>query len=633
MRSKGRRWLGVDGEGVGRNPHRYVLLACSDGDCIEDRNGLSTVECLEFLLDLGTRDVRVCGYGLSYDWTMILKDLTRKKAGVDAIFRLFRPELRTRSGAHFEYVRWGRYELHWLAGAMWLRDVDKRRRVTIWDVVKYYQCPFVDALREWKVRLDVVDRIEAMKHKRSDFKMSELAKIRRYCLDECEALSALSAENERAHIQADLKPRSWFGPGSTASVLLNRHEIREQRGPLHPLLNEPVARAFFGGWAEIAHHGHVMGPVFGYDLSSAYPAQITNLPCLMHGRWLKVKKERLIKGKDFAHALVRGHIRDVGDVAWAPLPVRLKDGTILHPRSGASGWWWREEWLAAREGWEGLEFEYAWCLQRECDCKPFSFVPEIFARRLAVGKETGEGKVLKLGGNSIYGKLAQSIGKAQFASRAWAGMITSGTRARVLRLMLRHKRLDSILMIATDGVFSTEKHDVDYMVDRAGNKSGAVVLGGWERKEHKTITLVQSGMYWVDDEKVRARGLGRKNLEDLESKAVLMDALSEGVDVPTGWEKVKLSEVWLNERDRFGGARVSILPKSFDDLSQLRCFPHYGEWYAIPSKVSLEAWPKRAEGWKLRELDGVESAAYGTAETSQVGAVAEFRQELWDLTD
>ena len=157
MRTKTRRWIGVDGEGVGRDPHRYVLLACSEGDYIESRTGLSTVDCLEFLLDLSTRDARVCGYYLSYDWTMILKDLDNS-----ALFTLFRPELRAR-GNSFERVKFKkRYELHWLAGAMWIRDTKTKRKLTVWDLGKYYQGPFVNALQDWKIRVDVQKEIAAM---------------------------------------------------------------------------------------------------------------------------------------------------------------------------------------------------------------------------------------------------------------------------------------------------------------------------------------------------------------------------------------------------------------------------------------------------------------------------------------
>jgi hypothetical protein len=599
MRTKSRRWIGVDGEGVGRKPHRYVLLACSDGDYVEDRRGLSTDACLDFLLDLGSRDGRVCGYYLSDDWTMILRDLDD-----NALYTLFRPELRARSSGAFSRVAYNQYKIHWLAGAMWLSD-DAGRKVTVWDLGKYYQGPFVNALKDWQIRPDVQSEIAAMKKRRNVFTWKEIDRIRRYCLNECEALADFGTAVERAHIDADLKPRGWFGPGSTASVLLRRHAIHEKRGIIPPPMIDPVARAFFGGRAEISRSGAVQGPIYSYDISSAYPHHASQLPCLEHGRWERVTRERAIKGAGVAHALVYGHVH-AAPGAWGPLPVRLPSGSIVFPSSGASGWWWRDEWLAARAGWKGLKFDHAFVLRRECDCKPFAFLPDVFHKRIAVGKETGAGKILKLGPNSVYGKLAQTIGGAQYASRVWAGMITSGTRAQVLQLMQRHADLNSVLMIATDGLFSTECHEV--------NKE--IVLGGWERAEHESITLVRPGIYWLGTTKLRARGLGRDSLKA--AKKQFAAALE------TGALKVKLAP-----RVAFGGAKLCVY--SVRATGELRRSEHYGEWHTIPTRQSLAPQPKRMADWTPPTLSEIESAPYGTRATAATGEYYELLELLRDL--
>lgn len=610
MRSKGRRWIGVDGEGVGRKPHRYVLLACSDGDYVENRRGLSTVDCLEFLLDLSTRDARLCGYYLSYDWTMILADLDNT-----AIYTLFRPELRARSHGTFARVEYKKrrrtYQLHWLAGAMWLKD-DRGRKVTIWDLGKFYQGPFIGALQDWKIRPDVQEEIAAMKKRRSVFTYKEIARIRRYCLNECEALAEFAGAVEQAHTDADLKPRGWFGPGSTAGALLRRYDIQDKRGIIPPPMLEAVACAFFGGRAEISRNGYVEGPIYSYDVSSAYPYHASQLPCLEHGHWERVTRERAIKGAGVAHALVHGHIRRAHSPAsWGPLPVRLPagryKGSIVFPREGASGWWYRDEWLAAREGWgKGVEFDHAFVLRRECHCKPFQWIPALFDRRRAVGKETGEGKVLKLGLNSVYGKLAQTIGGAQYASRVWAGMITSGTRAQILRLMLRHKNMRNVLMIATDGLFSTEKHAVDK----------EIVLGGWERAEYPSITLVRPGIYWLGETKLRARGLGRDALDA--GKRMFAEALDSGAQ-----------RVDLPPRVAFGGAKLYV--RAHPKTGKLIRSSRYGQWHLIPSHQSLTPDPKRAPDWAPPTLSEVESAPYGSALTREVGEEFELLELIREL--
>jgi hypothetical protein len=287
----------------------------------------------------------------------------------------------------------------------------------------------------------------------------------------------------------------------------------------------------------------------------------------------------------------------------------LAKGFIVFPRSGASGWWWRDEWLAARQGWKGLKFDHAFVLHRECDCKPFAFLPDLFARRRAIGKESGEGKVLKLALNSCYGKLAQTIGGAQYASRVWAGMITSGTRAQVLKLMMRHKTMDSVLMIATDGLFSTELHDVDPQI----------VLGGWERDAHESITLVRPGIYWLGESKIRARGLGRDNLKT--AKEPLMQALTSGF---TG--KVRLAP-----RVAFGGAKLCV--RAMRQTGELRRSDRFGAWHEIPTRVSLSPGPKREHDWAPPTLSDVESAPYGTLSTRATGEYYEILEMIRDYME
>jgi hypothetical protein len=533
---------------------------------------------LDWLVSLGTRDARLCGYYLSYDWTMILKDLPDGD-----IYRLLRPETRALPGGSFERIAYEGYLLHFLAGAMWIAR-DDERAVAVWDVGKFFQGPFVDALHAWDVAPDVRDRIAQMKARRSLFAWRERKRIRDYCLAECGALAELATLIERAHTDAGLKMRSWFGPGSTAGTLLARHNIREKRGIIPPPVEAAARIAYFGGRAEISTCGTIARPVYGYDISSAYPYHASMLPCLEHSRWERTALERDIEGA--AHAVVCGDIESAHPAEdWAPLPIRQPGGTIVFPSRGARGYWWRDEWLAARRGWRGLRFDHAFLLRTDCGCRPFDFVPALFARRKEVGKETGEGKVLKLAINSVYGKLAQTVGPAQYASRVWAGMITSGTRAQLLDRMRMHRRLDSVLMLATDGLYSTEPHDADIPIR----------LGGWERESYiEGMTIIRPGIYWLGGGTLRARGMGRATLE--RAQGMLAEGLAKGEE-----------RVVCPSRTAFGGARMTV----YATPGGLRRSSYYGQWHEIPTHVSLAPGPKRARDWRPPQLSGVDSAPYG----------------------
>lgn len=577
MRRTKRRWVGVDGEGMGRDPHLYTQLACSDGDYIERRDGLRTGECLDFLLALGTRDARVCGYYLSYDWTMILRELP----DVD-LYKLLRPELRTRSrdnGGGFDRVEWNGYTLHFLAGAMWITK--GKRKVTVWDLGKFYQGPFVDALKDWNIAPDVQEHIAEMKKRRADFEWRDRERTLAYCLAECRALAELAECLEHAHIDAGIKLRAWHGPGSTAGALLKREGIDTKLGPpLHPLVRHAAEVAYYGGRAEISCNGRIDRPVYEYDITSAYPYQATKLPCLVHGRWGRVYREKLIH--EAQAAIVCGDINKI-TADWGPLPVRLHNGSIVFPRGGARGYWYRDEWTLARTHFKGLSFDHAFVLHCECDCKPFAFVQQLFDHRLAIGKKSGAGKAIKLALNSIYGKLAQILA-ATFGSRIWAGLITSGARTQLLRHMLDHQRLDSVLMAATDGLYTTERLPVP----------DQPVLGGWERETFpQGMTLVRPGIYWTPDGKLRARGVGRDNAE--KAIPLFSKALADHAD-----------RVELPKRTVFAGARVAV----YRTQAGIRRSRFYGQWHPIPTNISLAPAPKRAPDWRPPLLSSVISHPY-----------------------
>src|SRR5207247_70056 len=102
---------------------------------------------------------------------------------------------------------------------------------------------------------------------------------------------------------------------------------------------------------------------------------------------------------------------------------------------------------------------------------------------------------IKLGLNSIYGKLAQSQGvNPPFQSWVWAGNITSGCRAQLLEAFNVKDRWQ-ILMLATDGVWSSSPLSLPTPLDTGTSNSGKP-LGGWESKTFPHgVFAVRPGIY------------------------------------------------------------------------------------------------------------------------------------------
>lgn len=615
-------WLGVDGEGEGRNPHRYTLLAVSDARqaftrCVSS-HWLSTVDCLEFLLGLPQK-AKLFAYSFRYDLTLILKDLPD-----DILYRLMRPELRQGKRGPMP-VLWEDYKLNLVGTKFTVAKCSRRCRV--WDIFKFFQSSFVNALKDWQIPEDaserkiVLDRMQEMKDARGDFENVDNAKIQAYCLEECACLAQLAKKLTQAHETAGFELTNYYGAGSTAAAVLSQFGVEYARDPGPIAMQQAVASAFFGGRFENSILGAVAGPVYSYDISSAYPYQLTQLPCLMHARWVHTVNRIDLDGA--RQAIVRYRLAD-SKHPWGPFPFREADGTISYPAESGGGWVYLPEYLQGERQFSGVQFVEAWYMRQECQCKPlFARIPELYRERVRIGKE-GPGIVIKLGMNSCYGKLAQSVGKPKYQSWLWAGMITSGCRAQILELLGLHQDPNNMLMVATDGVYSLERLITPIPCDTGTSDIGEMKnaqwikkeLGGWETKViNKGVFAARPGVYFplnpTDDElkEVRARGVGKGLMLDQWPSVVAAyesgPVQCQQCDNP-GWH------AHLSKVPRFIGAITGT------HLAQGKAVrgDTYGQWVDREIMLSLNPAPKRSlvDGrLELRRFPGLESVPYENA--------------------
>lgn len=610
-------YYGIDGEGQGRDNHRYVLLAAGDDTgrrqfWTENENGLSTEECFDFLLGLPRQHTQFFTFAFSYDLTKILTDLEDEK-----IHSLFRPNSRQRRGKEARkgpyHISWRGFQINWQAAKFSVRW--RSHIITIWDVFKFYQSRFTLALKDWKVgEPERIKYIEHMKDQRSEFDKLTLKEIRPYCLEECRYMAQMARKLTDAHRQVGLQLKTYYGAGSSASAMLNAMEVKGKIRQAPDELTQHVASSFFGGRFENSMIGPIEKEIEGWDIASAYPFQLCNLPCLEHGSWEYTNQRGKLFQSNVKTALVRYSLNPKKGEAspyWGPFPFRLADGSITFPQGSGGGWIFLEEFLAGERLFPGVNFHEAWLYKSDCTCKPFLQIPKYYLERLRIGKE-GPGIVLKLGMNSCYGKLAQSVGSAPYNCWIWASLITSGTRAQILNLMGMHKSLANVLSIATDGIVSLEKlipprpRDTGTFsavacdhptckffsfTDLIGSKhvgcGGTFIskaLGSWENKPvPKGMFFARPGIHFplnpTEDEieKVRARGLGRK---------VLFESWKT---IQKDWEAGKTT-VKITEISRFMGAKTSIHYSSKNGYHRAW---YYGEWVKRPVEMSFNPLPKR----------------------------------------
>jgi hypothetical protein len=497
----------------------------------------------------------------------------------------------------YRAVVWGDYLLNYMNRKFTVTKGGQTR--CVWDVFAFFQSKFTKALEDWNkkawekgqpgfaTKLEI-EFIEKMKDQRSELEKLSREEVHAYCQAECKKLAKLGRALLQAHEDAGFRLKRYHGAGSSASALLDKMGVRELRGEQPERMREPLACAFFGGRFENRVIGPIAGPVFNYDISSAYPYQSTFLPCLLCGGWTHLQGsrrtdfDRAIRAADLA--LIQWQcLKSDADAPWGPLPVRKADGTIAFPLAALGGWTWKDEFLAARKLNPHVEALQVWTYTTDCEHRPFALLPSVYIERVRIGKE-GAGIVFKLAPNSVYGKVAQSLGiNPPYQSIVWAGNITSGCRAQLLDAICASERRESILMLATDGVWSLESLSLPRPRDTGTDETG-IPLGGWERKEFpRGVFAVRPGIYFplepteADLEKVRARGLGRK---------VLYQQWHKIVDA---WHKRKTG-IEFEGITRFIGAKSGV---TWSPKQGVKRSKDYGEWVNHPVKVTFDPKPKR----------------------------------------
>ena len=500
-------FIAWDGEGWTHetdNAHVYTMLCNSvETEPLINLRGIPTLECLDYLCTIGAQypDSVHVAFGAGYDVNMMLADCSRAElerihAGQWVVLgRKYLVCYRQRKS--FSVKRWPVWQINPDTGR---RHKVKTAGLVLWDVFGFFQSSFVEACEKYLgADHDGLTEVREQKQRRHDFDPSQILDILHYCQLECRLLVKLM-ETLRDYLEtARLQIRRWDGAGACAAALLQREGILQHRGTIPPDVMRASQHAYAGGRMEVARFGNAHNtPIYHYDINSAYPAAMANVPSLAHGTWRHTTGSHNPNRTD-SFALYRIRWR-FNNASLYPFFWRAYDGSIFFPREGC-GIYWSPEVNAALEAMESgaikgsIEILDGWEWISEDDVKPFAWIPTLYDQRRE-WKRAGIGaeKVVKLAINSLYGKTAQHLGgtatdSPRYHRLEWAGYVTSATRAKLYRAATPHIKSRSIIMTATDALYSTEPLDVP-----CSNK-----LGEWESHTHDGITVVQSGVYWTID--------------------------------------------------------------------------------------------------------------------------------------
>lgn len=562
-------FVAIDGEGWNHEGrHVYTMIATSDPtQSLYTGEPLSTIECLAFLADLPTKEhLYYVSFFFDYDVTMILRDFALSAPELAA--QLFRPGTR-------QYVWWEgfgiKYRPHKQFTVKRWDPARKYQATTIHDGQGFFQTSFVNALRQFGVGTPAeVDEIERMKSQRGSFTVSDALPVLEYSREECRQLVELTSRIRDLSRDVGLNADPYEGPGGLAGRALTRYYGKSRHAETLANMPEDVRNcaplAMYGGRFETLAVGPVPGAVTEFDLKSAYPAVLRDLPCLIHGRWSRTRKNHA----DLALSYVEFSDASGGYGAAHPLPVRRLSGELFYPRQGA-GWYWRHEYERPGEpNWTATPL-YTWSWKPSgCDCQPFSWVADLYRQRERMeAMRKGSGIALKLTLNTLYGKMAQTKPTpGAWLNFIYASIITSVTRRRVFDIYRELPRR-SVLMFATDAVFVTGEHP------GIGKAEGTAGLGEFEHAAtYEDLTIIQPGMYFDRaDAHFKTRGIPRAVVQANGDAIRAASVTGESVTV---------------DLTQFRGLRMALMSHGKD----------MGEWVQTTRTIQTRTTSKRTGEWR-----------------------------------
>lgn len=571
-------FIGVDGEGVTRpdGEHIYDVLSCGDRTLSHvDGSHLHYEDILSFLYDCFLEDVSggvsrptYVGFFLGYDWAQWVRTMDEhtghmlySKAGIES---------RQRKDGHSPVpfpVRTDNWEMDVLPGKRFkfrprhddpFSPAKPAKWMHICDVGSFFQSSFLAVLepKKWPLghvctdeELRIITEGKANRGGRYTLEqqLSERTDTQRYNILENDILARVMRELDRGFRVAGvhLQPQQYFGPGQAAQQWLSNNgaPTAEEIQAWVPLEVRQAARlSYYGAIFELEAHGHVPGTTYEYDLNSAYPFEITKLPCLCpQNEWIHEKYARGRNGlpmniAQYEYVLIDASVRAPEDSPrFGPVQHRMSNGFIRRP-GGSRGWHWKRELSAATKAnlvGKMTVHEY-WAMKPCGHAPPLAKVKELYEQRLQVKKESSAGKALKLLYNSMYGKFAQSVGNPKFANSLYASLITMGCRASIIEAIATHPNgVEDLLMIATDGVYFSSPHpNIDIDPER---------LGAWDVKKKENLTLFMPGVYWDDVSRERVKS---GNAPDLKSRGISAHDLARKIaDIDLAFDRLSID--WM----------------------------------------------------------------------------------------
>lgn len=490
----------------------YVKLICDDIGRYKEVENLD--DCIKFLTHVRYKGKYNWFYNINFDFESIVKYL-------DEI------DLRFLYNDH--EVEYNSYKLRYLPKKYFAIQDKHNNRYYFYDMFNFLDVSLNKASKKFlgEEKLSGIDG--NLLNTNLEYWEKNREKIIEYCIKDAELTKKLADYFwDIIYKKLNFYPKSPMSKGKLSEeYFLHNCKIP----PLNFIPEKTVYTAyesFYGGRFEILKRGY-MEHCICYDIKSAYPAEIANLPNFSKGKFMKVKEKSdsayigFYKCKVFAL-----------EENFSPFKTKIKNALNIYPNGAHIQYLTKteidfiEEYLpnadvCVENGWEWVPKTLEYPFKSEIE-------------RLYAWKDSEKDEdiryCVKIILNSLYGKFIQVSGNDNVTGALfnplYASMITSGCRVKILKLACQCP--DDIISFSTDSVISLKKLKVPL----------SPKLGEFEKDFEGEGVFIMSDVYnlWNDDTKKvksKLRGFSIASTKDYNSgEMYLKDILNT-------------SDTWMNE--------------------------------------------------------------------------------------
>jgi len=478
--------IGLDTETYNGTP---FLIADSDARTLDD---ITTESVIRFLFAKKYQNTWNFFYNISYDAEVILKLL-----GEDL------NSYKTTGSLTFPYDD---YTLDYIPGKK-LAIRKGHHSVIFFDIAQFYHTTLVDAYLQNIGPLP--EHYLSMKKKRKQFSLRfyrrNKQKVVNYCVFDCQNTKKLAQNWIGLFYKAfSFYSARWLSSGYLAEkVLINNGVIIPKFDSTPYEIQRFAYQCYFGGRFEILKRGFI-GTAFLYDINSAYPFALSQIPDITKGQWIQSNKIQNDAEIGFFKILV-----DVPDCKFVP-PFPFRANRILVFPSGKFITFCTLDELLACQNVQYKILDSHQFIPDHLEFPYIDFIVKMYKKRQELKQDGNPLELpIKIILNSIYGKTGAVV-KSRIGSLfnpVLFATITGKTRAQLYEFVCKNNLEKSIVSFATDSICTTKELNLNS--DKLGELSF--------EKSANDVFYLQNGLYRFDGQwKQRGLGkLGRKQIEEL----------------------------------------------------------------------------------------------------------------------